>query len=98
MTASARPGEGAPHEHEGEHEVGGGHADAVQDREHVVERRARMSGRIDPGRDGHGPGEHEREQRERDREGQPLADQLGVGPLVLEREPEVAAHEVLQIG
>ena len=54
-----------------------------------------MGRRIDAGRDRDHPGQHEGEERQRQRQPQSLADQVGVGPLVLERQAEIAVHQVL---
>ena len=87
--------EGAPHEDERQHEVGGGDTDVVDQRERVVDRGAWMHGRVDAGRDRNDPGEHERQQRQDHREDQPLTDELGIRTLVLEREAEIALRQVL---
>src|SRR5437870_2466189 len=87
--------EGPPHEHQRQHEVRGRDADVVEDGEQVVDDRAWMHGRIDASRDGDDPGDGECEQREDHGQHEPLADQLGVGTLVLQREAEVAGQEVL---
>ena len=93
--ADVEIGEGDPHQDQRQHEVGRGDADIVDDGEDVVADRARMGRRIDAGRDGDRPGEEEGEQGERQREADLLADEVGVGPLVLQRQAEIALHQVL---
>jgi hypothetical protein len=88
-------GEGDPHQDQRQHEVGRGDADIVDHGQDVIADRARVCGGVDAGRDRQHPGEHEGEESERQRQPQHLADQLGIGPLVLERQAEVAVQQML---
>jgi hypothetical protein len=53
-----------------------------------------MGRRIDAGRDRDRPGQHEAEGGERQRQPELLADEVDVGPLVFERQAEVAMQQV----
>ena len=55
-----------------------------------------MGRRVDAGGDRQHPGQHEGEQGQRQRQAQHVADQLGVGPLVLQRQAEIAVDQMLQ--
>ena len=94
--ADVEIGEGDPHQDQRQHEVGRGHADIVDHRQHVIAERARMGRRVDAGRHRQHPGQHEGEEGERHGEPELLADQLGIGPLVLERQAEVAVQQMLR--
>ena len=53
-----------------------------------------MGRRIDAGRDCNRPGQHEAECSQRQRQPELLANEVDVGPLVFERQAEVALQQV----
>ena len=84
-----------PHQHQRQHEVRRRHPHVVEDGKHVVERRPRVRRRVDAGGDRHHPRDDKGQRRQHHGERQPLADQLDIRPLILQRQPKVAGDEVL---
>ncbi len=95
QATDARPEERERDEHQdqGEQEVGRGEAEKADQGQPVITPAVLVRRRVDPDRERHQPGEQDRAERDDEGEEEPLPDDVGHRPVVLEGVPHVSLHE-----
>ena len=83
-----------PHQDQSEQEIGNGDTDVINNRKEIIDERVWMRRAQNAGRYRDDPGEDKRKQSQHNRQHKPFADQFIIGPLIFQRQAEIAAHDV----